>query len=130
MHYDPDCDAIGVAYDQPHSETHEVCGLGWVMIDLVDGDSHQASGLEVLGISAWLPLGTRGYHKETDTLTFGDGAENAAAIGTNGDLIAYWRRDSSAASGLTPIAVALKNASKHLAPVIEAMPRTAATRQT
>ena len=121
VHYDPDCDAIGANYGQTSGATHEVEGLGWVMIDLPDEQSHEPIALEVIGISAWLPLGKRGYCKGTDTLTFGAGAENAAVVGSNGDLIAYWRRDSSAAGGLTVFAVDLRNASKHLAPVTEAM---------
>ena len=114
-HYDPERDAIGLDYNQPSGGTCEVQGLGWVMIDLSDEESHEAIALEVVGISAWLPVGRRGYHEETDTLTFGDGVENAAVIGRNGDLIAYWRRDSSAAGGLTAFAVDLCHASKNLA---------------
>lgn len=121
LHYDPDCDAIGLDYNQPSGATDEVEGLGWVMIDLPDKESREAIALEVLGISAWLPLGKRAYCKETDTLTFRGGVENPDVIGRNGDLIAYWRRDASAAGGLTVFAVDLRNASKHLAPVIEAM---------
>ncbi len=124
VHYDPDCDAIGANYGQPSGATREVEGLGWVMIDLPDEKSHEPIALEVIGISAWLPLGKRGYRDETDTLTFGNGAENAAVIGKNGDLITYWRRDSSAPGGLTVFAVDLRNASKNLAPAIEAMSKT------
>ena len=121
LHYDPECDAIGLDYNQSSGATYEVDGLGWVMIDLPDEASHEAIALEVIGISAWLPSGRRGYCKETDSLTFGGGVENAAVIGRNGDLIAYWRRDSTAADGLTAFAVELQNASKHLAPVIAAV---------
>ena len=124
VHYDPDCDAIGANYGQPSGATYEVEGLGWVMIDLPDEESHEAIALEVIGISAWLPLGKRGYRDDTDTLPFGNGAENAAVIGKNGDLVTYWRRDASAAGGLTVFAVDLRNASKNLAPVIEAMSKT------
>ena len=124
VHYDPDCDAIGANYGRPSGATREVEGLGWVMIDLPDEKSHEPIALEVIGISAWLPLGKRGYCDETDTLTFGNGAENAAVIGRNGDLITYWRRDSSAAGGLTVFAVDLRNASKNLALVIAAMSET------
>ena len=121
VHYDPDCDAIGANYGQPSGATREVEGPGWVMIDLPDEKSHEAIALEVIGISAWLPLGKRGYSKEKDTLTFGDYAEPPAVVGEYCDLIAYWRRDSSAAGGLTPVSVDLRNASKHLASVIAAM---------
>lgn len=121
LHYDPECDAIGLNYNQPSGATHEVEYLGWVMIDLPDEESHEAIALEVIGISAWLPLGKRGYSQETDTLTFGDLPEPAAVVAVNGDLVTHWRRDASATGGLTAVAVGLHNASKHLAPVIAAM---------
>lgn len=121
LHYDPESDAIGVSYGQPSGATHEIEGLGWVMIDLRDEKSQQAIALEVIGISAWLPLGKRGYTSESDTLTFGDHTEPPAVVGEYGDLITNWRRDSSATGGLTPISVDLRNASKHLGPVMEAM---------
>ena len=75
VHYDPDCDAIGANYKQPHDGAREVEGLGWVVIDLLDRESHVPVGLEVIGISRWLPLGKRGYCEETDILTFGDGVK-------------------------------------------------------
>ena len=83
-------------------------------------ESHVPVGLEVIGVSAWLPLGKRGYCKETDTLTFGSDTETATVIAENGDLIAYWSPDQYDPDYLLPIAVDLRNASKHLAPVLEA----------
>ena len=73
VHYDPDCDAIGANYAQPHGATYEVEGLSWVIVDVPDEVSNKAVGLEVIGISAFIPLGKRGYCAETDTLTFGKG---------------------------------------------------------
>ena len=121
VHYDPECDAIGLHCNQPSAATYELEDVGWVMIDLPDEDSYEAIALEVIGISAWLPLGKRGYCAETDTLTIGHGTETATVIAENGDLIAYWRPDQYDPSYLTPIAIDLRNASNHLAPVIEAM---------
>ena len=123
VHYDPECDAIGADYEQPHDGACEVEGLGWVVIDLLDWKSHVPVGLEVIGVSAWLPLGKRGYSKETDTLTFGSDAETATVIAENGDLVAYWSPDQYDPDYLLPIAVDLRNASKHLAPVLEAQPQ-------
>lgn len=120
VHYDPECDAIGADYKQPHDGACAVEGLGWVIIDLLDRESHVPVGLEVIGISAWLPLGKRGYSKDTDTITFGGDAETATVIAENGDLIAYWSPDQYDPDLLLPIAVDLRNASKHLAPVLEA----------
>ena len=120
VHYDPECDAIGLDYKQPHRATYELTTVGMVMIDVPDEDSYKAVGLEVIGVSAWLPLGKRGYCKETDTLTFGGNAETATVIAENGDLVAYWSPDQYDPDYLLPIAVDLRNASKHLAPVLEA----------
>lgn len=121
VHYDPECDAIGLDYKQPHRVTYELATVGMVMVDVPDEDSYEAVGLEVFAISSWLPLGKRDYCEETDTLTIGRGAETATLVAENGDLVAYWRPDEYDPDDLTPIAVDLRNASKHLAPVIEAM---------
>ena len=121
VHYDPECDAIGLHCNQPSGATYELEKVGMVMIDLPDEDSYEAIALEVIGISSWLPLGKRGYCEETDILTFGDGVEAATVVAVNGDLIAYWASDEYDPDDLTPIAVDLRNASRHLAPVIDAM---------
>ena len=74
--------------------------------------------------ATWLPLGKRGYCEETDILTFGDGVETATVVAENGDLVAYWGPDEyDPDSSLLPIAVDLRNASKHLAAIIDAMPQ-------
>ncbi len=129
VHYDPECDAIGLDYKQPHRATYELATVGMVMVDVPDEDSYEAVGLEVFAISAWLPLGKRGYCEETDTLTIGRGVETSTVVAENGDLVAYWAPDEYDPADLVPIAVDLRNASKHLAPVIEAIPRAAAAQQ-
>ena len=123
VHYDPECDAIGLNYSQPSGGTYELATAGMVMIDVPDDDSYEAVGLEVIGVSAWLPLGKRGYCAETDTLTFGHSTETATVVAENGDLAAYWRPDQYDPGETVVIAVDLRNASKHLAPVIAAMPQ-------
>lgn len=120
-HYDPEIDAIGLHCDQPTCGGYEVAENWSIILHVPEDASRCAAALEVIGISAWLPLGKRGYCAETDTLTIGHGTETATVIAENGDLIAYWRPDQYDASYLMPIAVDLRNASKHLAPVIEAM---------
>lgn len=124
VHYDPECDAIGLHYNQPSGATYELEKVGMVMIDLPDESSYEAIALEVIGISAWLPLGKRAYCRETDTLTFGDGVKTATVVAENSDLVAYWGPDEYDPDDLTPIAVDLRNASKHLAPVMAAMSQT------
>lgn len=120
VHYDPDCDAIGANYSQPSGGTYELATVGMVMVDVPDEDSYEAIGLEVFAISSWLPLGKRGYCEETDTLTIGRGVETATVVAENGDLVAYWAPDEYDPADLVPIAVDLRNASKHLACVIAA----------
>ena len=123
VHYDPECDAIGLDYKQPHRATYELATVGMVMVDVPEEDSYEAVGLEVFAISAWLPLGKRDYCEETDTLTIGCGVETATVVAENGDLVAYWAPDEYDPADLVPIAVDLRNASKHLSLVIDAMPQ-------
>jgi hypothetical protein len=125
-HYDPDIDAISWYYDQPSCGGYEVAQNWSIILHVPDGESHCAVELEVIGVSGWLPLGKRGYCEETDTLTFGDSVAEATIIAENGDLIAYWAPDEYDPGDLVAIAVDLRNASHHLAPVIEAMPPMAA----
>ena len=120
-HYDPDIDAISWRYDQPSCGGYEVAQNWSIILHVPDDKSHRAVELEVIGISAWLPLGKRGYCEETDTLTIGRGVETATVVAESGDLVAYWAADEYDPADLVPIAVDLRNASKHLAPVIEAM---------
>ena len=85
-------------------------------------DAYDPVELEVLGISAYLPLETNdGYCAETDTLTFGRALTDANVVIERDDLIAYWLPDGYSSNELALTAVALRNASKHLAPVIDAM---------
>ena len=120
-HYDPEIDAVSLHYGQPTCGGYEVAANCSIILHVPEDESHCAAELEVIGISAWLPLGRRGYCRETDTLNFGDGTENATVVAEYGDLIAYWRPDEYDPGGLSPFAVDVRNASKHLAPVIEAM---------
>ena len=120
-HYDPDIDAISWYYDQPSCGGYEVAQNWSIILHVPEDESHCAVELEVIGITAWLPLGKRGYCEETDILTFGDGVETATTVAVNGDLVAYWGPDEyDPDSPLLPIAVDLRNAAKHLAPVIAA----------
>ena len=120
-HYDPEIDAISWHYGLPTGGGYEVAENWSIILHVPEHESRGAAELEVIGVSAWLPLGKRGYSKETDTLTFGSDAETATVIAENGDLVAYWSPDQYDPDYLLPIAVDLRNASTHLAPVIEAM---------
>ena len=122
-HYDPEIDAISLHYDQPTCGGYEVAENWSIIMHVPDEESREAAELEVIGIGAWLPLGKRGYCHETDTLTFGHSPETATVVAENGDLVAYWRPDQYDPGDTVVIAVDLRNASKHLAPVIAEMPQ-------
>ena len=121
VHYDPECNAIGLHSGQERNASASLVTDVDVIIDLANADSHQAVALEVLSISAYLPLGKRGYCNGTDTLTFGGEIDTATLVVKNGDLIVYWRSDNLPPISMEPVAVDLKNASRHLAPVIESL---------
>jgi len=121
VHYDPECDAMGLHSGQQRSASASLVTDVDVIIDLASEDNCRAVALEVLSISAYLPLGKHGYCDGTDTLTFGDEIDTATLIVKNGDLVAYWRPDNLPPVSMEPVAIALKNASKHLAPVIESL---------
>ena len=92
-----------------------------VIIDLPPNDGKEPVAVEVLWISAYLPLEANDdYCAETDTLTIGEELETATLVAESGDLSLYWRPDRNYPDELTPIAINIRNASKHLAPAIEA----------
>ena len=93
-----------------------------IVVDFAKEDSYDFVGIEVLGLSGYLPLGKRGYDSESDTLLLGrtpaPGVEPELII-ENGDIAVYWQTlDDDDADGVPhPIAVAVKRASVHLAKV-------------
>ena len=126
VHYDSGCDALGLYSDQLSKVSAELETAPGVVLDLANDDdlSCQVVGLEVLGMSAYMPLGKLGYCEETDTLTFGAGIETASEIVENEDLVAHWRPDDALDDFMIPIAFDLQNASKHLAPVMTNWPKS------
>ena len=82
-------------------------------------DSYKPVSLEVMYFREhYMPLGTNAdYSPETDTLVFGDGKDRATQVEENGDLVAYWYPDTGP-DDLDLVAVALRNASKHVASVM------------
>ena len=93
-----------------------------IVVDFDKEGSYDFVGIEVLGLSGYLPLGKRGYDSESDTLLMGrtptPGVEPELII-ENGDIVVYWQTvDDDDADGLPhPVAVAVKRASIHLAKV-------------
>ena len=91
-----------------------------VAVYFPDEDSNTPVGLEVLGFRGILPLGKEGYSAESDTQSLGDKG-GATLVVENGDLVAYFGLyDATYPEDLYLLAVDLRNASKHLAPLIGA----------
>ena len=98
-------------------DSAEVLSAPGVVVDFPTEDSRKPVGLEVLGFSAILPLGKADYSTATDTQSFGD-KEHATLVVENEDLIAYFGPETDDPDDLYLFAVDLRNASKHLAPLI------------
>ena len=121
--YDPEANAIAFSTGKPHDAADSLDNHPLTVIDYVE-DTHEPTSLDVIGFSYYIPLSPyRGYCKETDTLTFGEEAETATLIVEGDDLVAYWRCDGPDPDDYVAVAVELRNASKHLAPVIANLPR-------
>ena len=120
MHYDPECDAMSLRYDQPSCFGYDVAANWSIIVHVPDDERLEANELEVIHISGWLSSGLLDYSERTDTLTFGHKRETATVVAENRDLIVYWAPPKYDPDGLEPIAVDLHNASKHLAPVLAA----------
>ena len=91
-----------------------------IVVDLAESDGHTIVGIMVMGADAYLPL-ARGYDPDADTLHLGKPTDNPDLITENGDVIGYWQVYEGDPDGVRdPIGVTIRNASKHLAPVIAA----------
>ena len=93
-----------------------------VVVDFAREDSYDFVGIEVLGLSGYLPLGKRGYDSKSDTLLIGRTLApdvEPELIIENGDIAVYWQTvDDDDADGIPhPVAIAVKRASVHLAKV-------------
>lgn len=93
-----------------------------VVVDFAKEGSYDFVGIEVLGLSGYLPLGKRGYDSKSDTLLIGRTLApdiEPELIIENGDISVYWQTvDDDDADGVPhPVAVAVKRASVHLVKV-------------
>ena len=107
-------------YSEQRSGASAALGTDPNIVALLPNDeSRRVIGLLIHGIGAYLPLGKLDYCAETDTLTFGCEIETATETEKNGDFTGYWRPFGDDSDGdMDAIAVRLRNASKHLAPVL------------
>ena len=120
--YSPEDDILLLDTSEKGEGSWDVEGHYWTVIDLPFGGGYRPVALEIMFASDLMPLEINGgYCSETDTLFIGEGKDAATFVEENGDLAAYWRQDDDL-DDLSLVAVSLRNASKHLAPVIAGLP--------
>ena len=93
-----------------------------VILTFADEGSEEVTRIDILGVSRFLPFSAkRGYDAATDTLTLGDKPAADYRIVDNGDFVSYlqWFDDGSE---WDVVALALRQASAHLAPALTALP--------
>ena len=89
-----------------------------VILTLADEGSELITRLTVLHATNFLPLDVdRGYDTDTDTLTLGDKPDTDYRVVENGDFAGYWEA-CDGARYWDVVAVDLRHASVHLAPVL------------
>ncbi len=111
-------DQVFFLHSIPRSQdSAEVLSAPGVVVDFPSKDSNKPVGMEVVGFGAILPLGKKDYSAATDTQSFGD-KEQATLVVENEDLVAYFGPQPHDPDYLYLLAVDLRNASKHLAPLI------------
>ena len=91
------------------------------VIDGEDEDDENVTRVDVHGATRFLPLDAeRGYDADTDTLTLGDKPTADYRVADSGDFVSYrqWFDDGSE---WDVVALDLRRASIHLAPVLSAL---------
>ncbi len=112
--YDEDVDVLRVFTGEDETTSSSLTGLEEVVVDL-DGAKNHVVGIMVMGASAYLPLGKRGYDPQTDTLTLGAVVSDPAKITHNSNIVTYWQPDRYEPDRhVEPVGVAIRQASKHL----------------
>ena len=115
VRYDREVDILSVVTDTPEAICASLLDGPDIAVSLATEDGHDIVGLEVLGASAFIPLGKLGYDADTDVLTMGRTSQDPELITENGDLVAYWQVDEEDPDGFRdPTGVAIKRASVHL----------------
>ena len=91
--YDPEGDVLHLFTGETPATASSLVDQDDVAVQIATEDGHDLVGIIVIGVSAYLPLGKRGYNVETDTLTLGTVVEDPALVTENGDLMGYWQVD-------------------------------------
>ena len=110
-----------ILIETPGGRTGAALRDDWtVIVTLADHDSELITKLTVLHVTDFLPLeAERGYDADTDTLTLGDKPDADYRVVENGDFAGYWQ-ECDGGRYWDIVAVDLRQASVHLAPVIAA----------
>ena len=125
--YDAESNAIAFDTGDPHDETDEIDYCHGHVLDY-DSATYKPTSFDLYSARWYLGLSPeRGYDADADTLTFGDGLGRSEFAVANGDLVAHWAyplpEDDPEPEFYIPVAVQLRNASKHLAPAIAGLPQ-------
>ena len=110
----------------PEGQVEDGCALldnpGIVLLTGTDGGC-DIVGAVIMAASYHMSL-RHGYDAKSDTLLLGKDTDDSALITKNGDFVGYWKLDEDDLNGLwEPTGVAIKQASEHLAPVLEILPK-------
>ena len=96
-----------------------------VIFTFEDVGNDNITRLDIHDVSHFLPLDAeRGYDADTDTLTLGDKPDSDYRAVDNGDFVGYWQ-ECDGGRYWDIVAVDLRQASVHLAPVLAALPQPA-----
>ena len=127
--YDQEADVLRIVNGQPISDTASLLRGPDVAVDVATFNGHDVIGFTVIGASAYLPLGL-GYDAKSDILTIGETTDDPELITENGDFVGYWAALNPEPDGFRdPIGVALRQASKYLAPVLAKSAKIPQTQQ-
>ena len=125
VRYDPQVDALRVTTGMPQAVSESLWDPEYdnIVVDLAHEDKLDIVGLDILWISAYLPLGKRGYDSETDTLLMGRTTTDPKLIIENGDIVGHWEIDvDDPDERPNPVGVVIKRASLHLGKIMPERP--------
>ena len=112
--YDRQADVLRLLTDKKGQTSTPLVELVDVVLDLVADESDEVTALEIIGASAYLPLGRRGYDAATDTLTLGT-VDNPKHVTRSENIVTYWQPDEyEPETQLEPAGIAIRQASEHL----------------
>lgn len=127
VNYDRQSNVLHLTEGTPAATGASFLDDSGIVLELATGDGHDIVGVIVVGASAYLPLGERGYDAQTDTLLLGSKTDDPALITESGDFVGYWQVDELEPDGFKdPVGVAIRNASTHLTAACAALPAQAA----